>query len=193
MCAALRRWRDHQQRELPWLAGGFLSAVGRAGVSVASTPDLRAVQRFLVGAEADADAVGAAINGCLDAAGEPGPAVAPDARGALVQASDHYLELLTTAYTQLHQPVRTGHRRDADDVVRLWQTRLDDAADAVDERAKVLTGERPTTAVPRKPARGTRDRPGCALGFVAIALLAAAALVWAVLNGWPVEPLPFDL
>jgi hypothetical protein len=192
VCATLRRWIDHQQRELPWLAGPCLSAVHRVGVTPPSGGDLRIVQRFLVGAEADAPTVIEAINRCIAAAGDPGPALPPDAQGALAAAVERFFELLTAAYGQLHAAVRTGHRRDTEKVIAQWQERLDDAADDVDERAQVLSGERPTIAPAPKPSWGNRDRPGCALTFVVVALLTAAALVWGVLSGWPAEPFPFS-
>jgi hypothetical protein len=193
VCATLRRWSEHQQRELPWLAGPCLSAVHRAGVTVPSTGHLHVVQRFLVGAEAEPDTVLAAIDHCLAEVGDAGPELPPDARGALAAAVDRFFELLTSAYAQLHHPVRTGHRRDAEDVIALWQPRLDDAADDVDERAKVLTGQRQVAPPPSKPPRGTRDRPGCALVFVVLALLTAFLLVSAVLQGWPAQPVDFGL
>ena len=191
VCATLRRWTERQQRELPWLAGPALSAVRRAGVTVESGGSLRVVQRFLVGAEADAGAVRGAVHRCLDEAGDAGPPLPPDAAGALAQAVEHFFDLLTTVYAELHEPVRSGHRRDAEDVIARWQSRLDDAADEIDERAKVLTGERSVTAAAPKPGWGNRDRPGCALGFVVVALLTAAVLVWAVMHGWPAQPLEF--
>ena len=193
VCATLRRWHEHQQRELPWLAGPGLSALRRAGVSAPSDGDLRIVQRFLVGAESDAQSVLRAIERCAAEAGDPGPPMPPDARGALADAVDRFFDLLTAAYAQVHVPVRTGHRRDADDVIALWQPRLDDAADDVDERAKVVTGEHAVRSAPAKLAWGSRDRPGCALAFVVVALLVAAGLVWSVMNGWPAEPIPFGL
>ena len=189
VCAMLRRWNERGQRELPWLAGPALSAVGRAGVVVTPDGSVRVVQRFLVGAEADAGAVLGAIDRCLAEAADAGPALPPDAAGALADAVEHFFDLLTALYAELHDPVRTGHRRDAEDLIARWQPRLDDAADDVDERAKVLTGERRVTTSAPKRAWGTRDRPGCAVGFVVVALLTAAVLVWAVMHGWPAQPL----
>ena len=102
------------------------------------------------------------------------------------------VELLVSVYGELHAAVRSGHRRDTDELIARWQPRLDDAADEVDDRAKLLSGQRPPPVRAKRPW-GTRDRPGCALAFVALALVAAAAMVWAVLQGWPAEPVSFGL
>ena len=149
------------------------------------------VQRFLIGAESDAEAVMAAIDGCVAEAGDPGPPIPPDARGAVADAVDRFFDLLAAAYARMHEPARSGHRRDLDDLVAQWQPRLDEAATDVEERAKVLAGRTPAVPVAAKRPWGTRDRPGCALGFVVVALVTAAALVWAVLHGWPAEPVSF--
>lgn len=193
VCATLRTWSAQGQGELPWLAGPGLSAVRRAGAAVPFDEDLKVIERFLVGAQADAHIVEAAVDRCAEHAGDPGPALPPDAGGALAEAVEHFFELLTGAYAQLHAPVRGAHRRDADQVLAQWRPRLDEAGDEAQERAKVLTGERPVATARRKPARGSRDRPGCAIAFVGAALLTAAVMVWAVLHGWPAQPvdLPF--
>ena len=193
VCRTLRRWNEHQQRELPWLAGPGLSALRRTGVTPPPAGDLKTVERFLVGVETDPQAVRAAIDRCVAAAGDPGPPLPPDAIGALDDAVRRFFELLVRAFTELHQSVRTGHRRNADEIIALWQDRLDAAAEDIDERAKVLSGERPVSAPRPKPARGSRDHPGCALAFVVIALLTAAVLVWAVVHGWPAQPVEFGL
>lgn len=193
VCQTLRRWNAHQHRELPWLAGPGLSALRRTGVTPPPAGDLKTVERFLVGAETDPQAVMAAVDRCVAEAGERGAPLPPDASGALADAVDRFFDLLVAAFAQLHQPVGAGHRRKVDEIIALWQDRLDEAADDIEERAKVLSGEHRVAAPPPKPAWGSRDRPGCALAFVVIALLTAAVLVWAVMQGWPAQPVDFGL
>lgn len=195
MCATFTSWRRFQQRELPWLAGPGLSALAELGVAPEVDQDLTVVSRFLIGGDADPTGVNLAIK--HDAQAEPSSGtVPPDARAALVACVERYFTLLVDAYAQLHPAVRDGRRRDADALCEHWQERLDEAAEQIEERGRVVLGLRqPAIAADhdQPTRRQRRDRTTPTVIFVAIALTLAAMMVYAVLQGWPVEPLPFHI
>lgn len=191
MCGSLGRWRDNQQRELPWLAGGAFSALQRVSVTPPTGAGVQMIERFLVGGERDAATVQDAVNRCLGAVGDPGPPLPPDARGALVDAVERFFDLLGDVYGELHPVVRDGHRRYVDQTLAQWQRRLDAAADDIEERALLLAGFHTPIPPPPKRPRGSRDHPGVALAFVVLALLGAGVMLYAVLHGWPMEPFDF--
>lgn len=188
VCATFAQWRQHSQRELPWLAGPAFSALNAIDVPPPAGDQVRVLERFLVGAETDPGRVRTAIVAC---SGETLPAPQPpDARGALVDAVDRFFGELTQTYDELHQAIRDGHRRYADDTVAARQPALDAAADAIEDRSLVLRG---LAHVAPPPARKVRDRGAFAVVFAALALMTAAVVVWLVLQGWPMQPVPFDL
>ena len=189
----LGRWRDNQQRELPWSAGAAFSALHRVDVPPPSGASVQTLERFLVGGERNPDAVRDAINRCHSALGQPAPPLPPDAQGALVAAVERFFDLLADLYGALHPVVRDGHRRYVDQVLAQWQPRLDAAAAEIDERAEVLAGLHTPWTPPAKRHRGSKDRPGVALAFVVLAVLGAALMLYAVLNGWPMEPFEFPI
>ena len=192
VCASMQHWRDRRERELPWLAGPGLSALSRIAAAPAGGTELQVLERFLVGAETDPDRVRVAIAILEVREDRQEPPVPPDARGALVEAASRFFHLLGLAYAACHRPVRDGHRMRVDDVVAQWQPQLDSAAAVITERARVLTGE--TAHVPvAPPRRVVHDRLPLAMGFAVVALLTAGAVIWMVLQGWPMKPvdLPF--
>ena len=189
----LGKWRDNQQRELPWLAGAAFSALQRANVKPPAGAGVKTLERFLVGVERDENVVLDAINRCVAAVGDPGPPLPLDARGALVDAVERFFDLLADVYAALHPVVRDGHRRYVDQVLDQWQPRLDAAAADIEDRALRLSGVNRPVGAPAKRPRGSRDRPGVALLFVVLALLGAAVMLYAVLHGWPMEPFDFAL
>lgn len=191
VCSKLQLWRDRGQRELPWLAGPAFSALASVSVAPPEGADLTVLKRFLIGMEADAPLVLESIDRCAVEAGPPGPPLPPDARGALVDATDRFFDLLAEAYGSMHTTVRTGHRRYVEDLLAEWQPRLDEAAADIKERADVLQGRRrPAAAPPRKPVP---ERSGLAAFFVLLALLGATAVLWLVVQGWPLVPVGFDI
>ena len=188
VCRTFEQWRKHSQRELPWLAGPAFSALNVIAVAPPDGEEVRVLERFLVGAETDPGRVRTAIVAC---SGEALPAPQPpDARGALVDAVDRFFIELGETYTELHQAIRDGHRRYADDTFAQRQPALDDAADAIEERTLVLRGR---AHVQPPPGRPVRDRGAFAVVFAALALLTAGVVVWLVLQGWPMQRVPFDL
>ena len=195
MCATFTRWRRYEQRELPWLAGPGLSALAELEVVPEGDDDLRVVQRFLVGGDADPTGVDLAIE--HDAHAQPSTGtVPPDARAALVACVERFFALLADAYAELHPGVRDGRRRDVDDLCERWQARLDEAAAQIEERGRVVRGlRRPEVASSHPPPerRRRRDRPAATIVFLIIAFTAAAMMLYSVLQGWPVGPLPFDI
>ena len=191
VCASLQRWRDKGERELPWLAGPGLSALGRVAAAPRAGTELHVLERFLVGAETDPDRVRIAV-AILEAREEPGIALAPDARGALAAAAARFFDLLGMTYAACHRAVRDGQRRRVDDIVAQWQPQLDAAAEQIEERAQVLTeGAAHTPVIP--PARRVPDRGLFAVAFVILALVGAGCVLWLVLQGWPIRSvdLPF--
>ena len=188
VCRTFAQWRSRSQRELPWLAGPAFSALGAVAIPPPAGEDVRVVERFLLGAETDPQRVRASIEACKADAEEP-VAQPPDARGALLAAVERFFDVLGETYAQLHRPVRDGHRRYVDEAVSERQPALDLAASDIRERTLVLRGRAPVVA---PPPRRVPDRAGLALGFVLLALLTAATIVWLVLQGWPMEPVPFD-
>ena len=186
----MRRWRERDHRELPWLAGDIFSAFSAAGVPSPSGRDTHVLGRFLVGAETDVDAVRDAI----DRAGSApqGPPLPPDARGALVDAVDHAFDELVKLYTALHPVVRDGHRRYVDEVLDDHRSRMDAAVADVHERARVLAGVAQPPPPPRR-RRGPKDRNGVAIAFVLLALFGAMVMVYLVLQGWPLVSYDFPL
>ena len=188
VCRTFEQWRQRPQRELPWLAGPAFSALNAIDVPPPAGDDVRTLERFLVGAETDAARVRTAIVSC-SAEGLPA-AQPPDARGALVDAVERFFAVLGDVYEELHASIRNGHRRYADDTVEQRQDDIDEAAAAIEERTLVLRG---LVHVPAPPARPVRDRGAFAVVFAALAVAVAAMVVWLVLQGWPMEPLPFDI
>ena len=188
VCRTFEQWRQHAQRELPWLAGPAFSALASIDVPPPAGADIRVLERFLVGGETDAARVRTAIVAC---SAQSLPAPQPqDARGALVDAVERFFTELGETYAELHASIRNGHRRYADDTVAQHQAGLDDAAAAIEERTLVLKG---LARIPPPPPRTVRDRGSFAVVFAALALATAAVVVWLVLQGWPVQPVPFDL
>ena len=188
VCRTFEQWRVRSQRELPWLAGPAFSALSTIDVAPSAGDHVRVLERFLVGAETDAGKIRTAIVTC---SGEPLPAPQPpDARGALVEAVERFFAELGDIYAEMHHSVRDGHRRYADDTIAARQSDLDAAAAAIEERTLVLRG---LARVAPPPARTVRDRAAFAVVFAALALLTATVVVWLVLQGWPMQPVPFDL
>ena len=188
VCRTFDQWRTHAQRELPWLAGPAFSALAAIEVPPPAGEEVRVLERFLLGAETDAGRVRTAIVACsADPLPPPQP---PDARGTLVDAVERFFAELADTYAALHHAIREGHRRYANDTVADRQATLDDAAAAIEERTLVLRG---MAHVPVPPPRPVRDRGAFAVVFAALALLTAAVVVWMVLQGWPMAPVPFDL
>jgi len=189
VCAALRSWRQHGQRELPWLAGPVFSALGAASLPAPTGPDVTTLERFLLGVETDPVRVSSAID-AVSAAGADAPTLPPDARGTLVDAVEEFFTTLATVYATVSDTVREGHRRYVDDQIAEAQPRLDAAVALVHERARLLGRvEQPTPK--RRVTRHHRDRNAVAIGFVLLALIGACVMVYAVLMGWPMEPLDF--
>ncbi|MPZ74823.1 MAG: hypothetical protein GEU74_16700 [Nitriliruptorales bacterium] len=186
-------WRQTGQRELPWLAGPGLSALTELGVPPPAGDDVRVLQRFLVGAEADPRTVNVAFERDTQTAARPGPSVPPDARAALVATVERYFALLVEAYAELHQPIVAGDRQSAEVVCERWRTRLDDAARKIEERGQVVLGLRRPVAARSGPARQTHDHPGWAVGFVVLAVCIAALLLWAVSQGWAMDSVDFGI
>lgn len=188
VCGTFAQWRQRSQRELPWLAGPAFSALSAIDVSPPAGEDVRTLERFLVGAETDAGRVRTAIAAC-SAEGLPS-AQPPDARGALVDAVERFFGLLAEVYAELNPSVREGHRRYANDTVDRRVDDLDEAAAVIEERTLVLRGR---AHVPAPPVRKVRDRSAFAVVFAALAVAVAAVVVWLVLQGWPMAPVPFDI
>lgn len=191
VCESMQRWRDRNERELPWLAGPGLSALGRVAAAPAAGQELQVLERFLVGAESDPQRVRVAI-AILEAREDRGFVVPPDARGALADAATRFFDLLALAYAACHRAVRDGQRRRVDDIVAQWRPQLDAAAREIEERALVLIeGPAHTKVVP--PARRVPDRGAFAVVFVILALLGAGGVLWLVQQGWPIKTvdLPF--
>ena len=191
VCRTTARWRDRGQRELPWLAGPCLSALRKVDVAPPKGSDVMLVQRFLVGAETEPAPVAEAVQRCRAQRGDQAPPLPPDARGALVDAVEHFFNTLVAAYGQAHEGARSGHRRDVDQALASWQERLDQAAEEVDDRTQVLLGLRAARSAPTRRRRRHPDRPAFATGFVLIALLTALVVMWLVLQGWPAQPVSF--
>lgn len=188
VCRTFDQWRKRSQRELPWLAGPAFSALNAIGVAPPAGEDVRVLERFLLGAETDPVRVRTAIVACsTEALPAPQP---PDARGALVDAVERFFVELGETYSELHHAIRDGHRRYADDTVAARRPALDDAAATIEERTLVLRG---MAHVQPPPPRKVRDHGALAVVFAALALLTAAVVVWMVLQGWPMQPVPFDL
>ncbi|HVM20703.1 MAG TPA: hypothetical protein VM307_12160 [Egibacteraceae bacterium] len=190
VCDSLATWRRHGQRELPWLAGPVFSSLAHLGVGPPTAPAASIVERFLVGDTVAPADVRDAVAQCIADAGEEGPPLPPDMRGALVDSVERFFDLLAGTYRDLRRPVINGHRRTADDTIDQWRPRLDAAARDVAERADVVAG-RVQRTTPR--ARGAADRPGVALGFAVVAVVLAAVVLFLVSNGWPMSPVRFDL
>ena len=184
-------WRERGERELPWLAGPGLSALGRVAAAPAGGTELQVLERFLVGGETDPERVHIALAILEVREDRSLPEVPPDARGALAASAARFFDLLGMAYAACHRAVRDGQRRRVDDIVAQWQPQLDSAAAVIDERAQVLTGRPPHVAVPAP--RFVPDRLGLAVGFAVLAVLSAGAVLWLVLQGWPMKSvdLPF--
>ena len=188
ICRTFAQWQNRSQRELPWLAGPAFSALGAVAIPPPAGEDVRVLERFLLGAETDPQRVRSAIALCR-ADVQVAPPQPPDARGALVAAVERFFSILSETYAQMHRPIRDGHRRYLDDAVEERQSALDLAASDIRERTLVLQGRSPAV---KPPPRRVPDRAGLALGFVLLALLTAATVVWLVLQGWPMTPVPFD-
>ena len=189
-------WNDRGQRELPWLAGPAFSALQLLGVTLPRGPDVLVVERFLVGTPTSPERLASALDSCEVAAGGASPGLAPDARGAVVEGTERFFELLAQTYEELHPSVRDGSRRITDEIVALWQRRLDSAADDLHFRAtRLVTPSAPPPRERRKITgrRRRADRPGFALLFVVVALLTAAYMLWMVLQGWPAVSVPSPL
>lgn len=176
---------------MPWLAGPLFTALAPLKVAPPSGSDVTAVERFLIGAQTQPGHVDDAIV-ALELEGiRPEPALPPDARGVLLDAVDRYYALLGDAYGEVSDEVQAGHRRTVETLLQQWQVRLDEAAGEIEERVLVLVGTpRPAPAAPR---RRVRDHPGLALAFVVVALGMATAVMWLVLQGWPMQPVDIGL
>jgi hypothetical protein len=196
VCATFTRWRMYDQRELPWLAGPGLSALAELEVIPEADDDLRVVQRFLVGGDADPARDALPIEHDAASATSTGT-VPPDARAALVSCVERYFALLEEAYGELHPAVRDGRRRDVDALCERWQERLDEAADQIEERGRVVRGLRRPEVAAAHPAPQRRhrrfDRPAATAIFLILAFTAAGMMLYAVLQGWPMAPLPFEI
>ena len=185
VCASLRQWQERGERELPWLAGAGLSALGRVAAAPTGGTELQVLERFLVGGETDPERVRIALAILEVREDRDLPALPPDARGGLAAAVARFFEVLGLAYAACHRAVRDGHRRRVDEIVAQWQPQLDSAAAVINERAQVLTGRTPHVAVPAP--RFVPDRLGLAVGYAVLAVLGASAVLWLVLQGWPMK------
>lgn len=192
MCATFAAWRAAGHRDIPWLAGPGLSALAELDVPPPSGEDVQVLQRFLVGADADPRSVNLAVD--HDAAETlDTPEVPPDARAALVASVERFFALLVAAYAELRHAVVTDDREGVDTLAVQWQTRLDDAAQQIEERGRVVRGLRQPAATTPTAPRKRRDHAGLAIVFVAMALTIAALMLWAVSHGWPVESVDFGI
>lgn len=190
VCEALALWRSRGHDELPWLASPGLSVLADLGVTGPAGADLQVLERFLLGAESDADQVLASIDRAVADAGPSAAAPPPDARGALVDVTERFFDLLDEGYREISGAVRRRHRGEVDGLISAWQPRLDEAAADIEARAEVLRQGRPRAAPSPKPVK---ERAALAAGFVVLALLTAGVMLWLVLQGWPMEPVSFGL
>jgi hypothetical protein len=156
------------------------------------TQDLQVLQRFLVGAATDAEAVRGVLARRSDAMARPVARAPSDAASALIDSVARFFTVLGDAYEALRPVLAAGDRDDVEQVVASWQPRLDNAAAAINQRVRALTSPPPPT-IPLPAPRRVPDRSWLALLFIILALLGAGAVLWAVQRGWPMTPvdLPF--
>ena len=183
-CDVLAQWHAETGRELPWVAGTVLAALGASGLVGSSEPAGRVLGRFLVGAEDDAVRVRAAKD---DAASTP----EPDLGHVIHDAFDRCLVHLRDAYAQAHAALLFAGPDTAADTLDDSRSDVAAAASVLRDVVREIAGREeplpppPSRVLPPPARRPRRDGTGLAVAFVAVALATARVTLWTVLYGVP--------
>lgn len=203
----LNRWADEKLPPLQWLPGPLLDALAPLGIEVPKTASGRQVSRLLVGLGGDVGMLDAAVDALRDdALATPARAVENElsaaAERALHDAVDSAVMVLIDAYSKLGRLVEDGAREPVQKVADEAYERMLMASAPVDRLAVELSGARPdrlhsvpiierpsidlTKPYRYQPVRRRADVALRAAAFFALAVVAAAGMLWGVVNGrWP--------